>query len=117
VSADNVFDVNSCAISKYMSENYVPNNAMCFIDGIFKRNISNDMERKEVHEEEFIMPIFSSSIYRVYSGKHDNLMQPINAAFDTFASSYIILHDVLPSGVTVHPCETKPRLVDENRSA
>jgi hypothetical protein len=47
----------------------------------------------------------------------ENLMQPIDAAFDTCASCYIIRHDVLPSGVTISSCEKKPRLVDESGSA
>jgi hypothetical protein len=42
----------------------------------------------------------------------ENLMQPIDAAFDTCASCYIFRHDVLASGVTIRSCEKKPLLVD-----
>jgi hypothetical protein len=82
--------------------------------------MSNGMEKKGIHEGDFFMPILSSSIYHVsilIGGEHDNLMQPIDAAFDTCASCYTIRHDVLPSGVTIRPCEMKPRLVDANGSA
>jgi Reverse transcriptase (RNA-dependent DNA polymerase)/RNase H-like domain found in reverse transcriptase len=117
VSTKEVVNVMSCAISDATSDNSVPENPMRLIEGILKNKISNDMERTEVHEEDFVMPILSSSIYHVsilIGGKHDNLMQPIDAAFDTCASSYIIRQDVLPSGAIVRPCEIKPRLVDAN---
>ena len=120
VSMDEVVNDKSCAISDTTSDIYVPRDPARLIDGTLKNKISNDMERNEVHEEEFIMPILSSSIYHVsilIGGKYDNIMQPVDAAFDTCASSYIIRHDALPSGVTVHPCEKKPRLVDANGSA
>mgnify|MGYP003497457797 FL=1 len=120
VSMEEVVNDKSCAISDATSDICVPKNPARLIDGTLKNKISNDMERNEVHEEDFIMPILSSSIYHVsilIGGKYDNIMQPVDAAFDTCASSYIIRHDVLPSGVTVHPCEKKPRLVDANGSA
>jgi hypothetical protein len=120
VSTKEVANVKSCAISDATSDNSVPENPMRLIEGIFKNKISNDMERNEVHEEDLVILILSSSIYHVsilIGGKHDNLMQPIDAAFDTCASSYIIRHDVLPSRATIRPCENKPRLVDANGSA
>jgi hypothetical protein len=48
-------------------------------------------------------------------GEHGNLMQPIDAAFDTCASCYIIRHGVLLRRVTIRPFENKPRLVDAYR--
>jgi hypothetical protein len=63
------------------------------------------------------LPVLSSSIYRVrilLGEIKSQLMNAIDAAFDTYASAYIIRRDVLPPEYKINPCEKMPRLVNEN---
>jgi hypothetical protein len=64
-----------------------------------------------------ILPVLSSSIYRVrilIGDTNSDLMKTVDAAFDTCASAYIIRRDTLPAGIEIHPCDKMPNLVDAN---
>jgi hypothetical protein len=80
------------------------------LDGIPETSMNNTSEADAP-----TMPVLSSSIYRVRILLGDiksELMNAIDAAFDTCASAYIIRRDVLPPEYKIQPCGNMPRLVE-----
>jgi hypothetical protein len=82
------------------------------LDGMPETSMNNTSEADAP-----TLPVLSSSFYRVRILLGDiksELMNAIDAVFDTCASAYIIRRDVLPPEYKIQPCENMSRLVDAN---
>jgi hypothetical protein len=62
MSEENVFHVSTCAVSDPTSDICVSNKPTRCINDIWTEMIPNGVERKGIHEGDFVMPILSSFI-------------------------------------------------------